>query len=137
MVLVYGLVVAPVLHTVVGHEGTDRQHRHVHGSASAAHRHQARAAHGQDEAEAHGHDRAAGGGHSRSEPDAPEKQPGHGPDGHQHLTGSVEHLSGLVSTWVQVEPPRVRWVSWLAEHLAGPSRAPGVALRPTAMPQGP
>jgi hypothetical protein len=135
----------------------------VHGSAQAAHRHEARAAHahGQDEAAAHPHEhaeattrgagstagkgpghaeataRGAGKGHGHSEPGVPEKQPGHEPDGHQHLTGSVEHLSGLVSAWVRAEPPRVRWVSWLAERLAGPSRAPGMAPRPTAMPQGP
>lgn len=133
MVLVYGLVVAPALHAVVGHAGTDRQHRHVYGAATHRHGFEAAAhphAHGHDEAtaqHAHGHD----------EPGAPEEQPGHGPDGHQHLTGSVEHLSGVVSAWVQVEPPRVRWVSWLAERLAGPTRAPGVAPRPTAMPQGP
>lgn len=136
MVLAYGLVVAPVLHTVVGHAGTSRQHVHTHGAGEAAHAHgreqagphaQEAGAHGQEQA----HGRDAGKKHG---PGAPEKQPGHG---HQHLTGSVEHLSGVVASWVVAEPPRVRWVSWRVEGLSGPERAPGGALRPTAMPQGP
>jgi hypothetical protein len=150
LVLAYGLVVAPVLHTVVGHAGASRLHLHSHGASNARHEHRDGTAahpHGQDAAHGqkrvagkssgHGPERAARKGHDHSTPDVPREQPGHGPDGHQHLTGSVEHLSGVVSAWVQVEPPRVRWVSWLAEHFAGPSRAPGVAPRPTAMPQGP
>ncbi|HZI09752.1 MAG TPA: hypothetical protein VE153_05115 [Myxococcus sp.] len=156
LVLAFGLVVAPVLHTVVGHAGTSRLHLHSRGAGNAPHVHRDGAAahpHGHDvehgpkrvagkpggngKASGHGPERAARKGHEHSAPDAPREQPGHGPDGHQHLTGSVEHLSGVVAAWVQVEPPRVRWVSWLAEHFAGPSRAPGVAPRPTAMPQGP
>lgn len=151
MVLAYGLVVAPVLHTVVGHAGASRQHVHTHGVGEAAHAHgqeepgarEASHAHRQEEAGAgkashsHGQEKTGARGREAGKkpgPGVPEKQPGHG---HQHLTGSVEHLSGVVASWVVVEPPRVRWVSWLAQRLSGPERAPGGAPRPTAMPQGP
>jgi hypothetical protein len=49
----------------------------------------------------------------------------------------VEHLHALAAFWTVVEAPRVRGVSWFAQVLRGPSRAPGSAPRLTAMPQGP
>jgi hypothetical protein len=118
LVLVYGLAMAPVLHAVVGHGGGGARHEHAHVPGERAHSHDA----------------------PRDASDAPEDgRPGqrHGPDGHQHLTGSVEHLHAVAATWAVVEAPRVRAVSWLAEVLRGPARAPGAATRLTAMPQGP
>jgi hypothetical protein len=116
MVLVYGLAVAPVVHAVVGHGGGGgRPHVHVHGSGERAHSHDPK----RDVPE----DRAPG--------------KGHGPDGHQHAAGAVEHLHALAASWTVVEAPRVRGVSWFAEVSRGPSRAPGSTPRLTAMPQGP
>lgn len=122
MVLVYGLAVAPVLHAAVGHGGGGARQEHTHVSA-----------HGSDD-RAHAHDAPADGAGS---PEDGEPGPGHGPGGHQHLTGSVEHLHAVAAAWAVVVVPRVRGVSWLAEVLRGPSRAPGMAPRLTAMPQGP
>ncbi|WP_223760079.1 hypothetical protein [Myxococcus sp. RHSTA-1-4] len=147
MVLVYGLAVAPVVHAVVGHgggrHGVARQHTHAHGPGDEAHSHGAgpgaRASGDASGGAKKAHARAEqhdGTGHGEdSRPRAPED--GHGPDGHQHLTGSVEHLHAMVAAWAVVKPPRVRAVSWLADVLCGPSRAPGAAPRLTAMPQGP
>ncbi|MCE9671881.1 hypothetical protein LY474_29165 [Myxococcus stipitatus] len=121
MVLVYGLAVAPVVHVVMGHAGGGHAHAHVH---------RADGSHASPEDEA---------------PLAPERardadgkgHAGHGRDGHKHLTGSVEHLAALAATWVVVTPPRVRFVSWVEPPPRVATRAPGSALRPTAMPQGP
>ncbi|WP_338872860.1 hypothetical protein [Myxococcus stipitatus] len=119
MVLVYGLAVAPVFHAVVGHAG------HVHSHGGKAHSHGARA----ESADGLAPEPVRESGGKRPE--------GHGPDGHKHLTGSVEHLSALATTWVMVHVPSVSWVSWVAEATRGPTRAPGTAPRLTAMPQGP
>jgi hypothetical protein len=117
LVLVYGLAVAPVVHAVVGHGGGGRvPHVHVHGSGERAHSH---------------------GSKQRDVPGEQAPGKGHGPGGHQHAAGSVEHLHALAASWTVVEAPRVRGVSWFAEVLRGPSRAPGSAPRLTAMPQGP
>lgn len=127
LVLVYGLAVAPVLHAAVGHgggghEGVSYRHSHAHDSSGEAH--------------SHGPEREQGSQHRVPADDAPGN--GHGPDGHKHLTGSVEHLHAVAAAWAAVlTPARVPAVSWLAEVLHGPSRAPGAAPRPTAMPQGP
>ncbi|AKQ70282.1 hypothetical protein A176_007194 [Myxococcus hansupus] len=58
-------------------------------------------------------------------------------EGHEHLTGSVEHLQAVALTWAALKLPLVRAVSWRAEVRHGPSRILGSAVRPTAMPQGP
>ena len=141
MVLVYGLAVAPVVHAVVGHGGGGAPHVHVHGKAEHAHSHGP--AHGKGE-QAHSHGLAHGKGeqtHShgpkRDVPDEHAPGKGHGPGGHQHLTGSVEHLHALAASWTVVKTPRIRVASWVADVLSGPSRAPGAAPRLTAMPQGP
>ncbi|WP_044282617.1 hypothetical protein [Myxococcus stipitatus] len=118
MVLVYGLTVAPVLHAVVGHAGS-AGHVHRHGGKTHSH--------GTREAVADGLTPERSGKGSE----------GHGPDGHKHLTGSVEHLSALATTWVMVHGVDVSWVSWVTEAARGPTRAPGTAPRRTAMPQGP
>ena len=119
MVLVYGLAVAPVLHAVVGHGGGGARREHAHVAGESAHTHDA---------------------HHRDGPGSPDdsksdREPV--PDGHQHLTGSVEHLHAVATAWAAVEVPRVRTVSWRVEVLRGLSRAPGAAPRLTAMPQGP
>ncbi|QSQ21668.1 hypothetical protein JY651_42005 [Pyxidicoccus parkwayensis] len=115
MVLVYGLAVAPVVHAVVGHGGGGARHVHVHARGEQAHSH----------------------GPERDVPDGHAPGKGHGPGGHQHLTGSVEHLHAVAASWAVVDAPRVPVLSWVAEVLRGPSRAPGAAPRLTAMPQGP
>ncbi|TQF15523.1 hypothetical protein FJV41_12965 [Myxococcus llanfairpwllgwyngyllgogerychwyrndrobwllllantysiliogogogochensis] len=123
MVLVYGLAVAPVLHAVVGHAGGLGGAAHVHAHGDKAHTHGARAV-------------------SPLSPERPRetdghRREGHGQDGHKHLTGSVEHLSAVATTWAMVHVPAVRWVSWVTEVARGPAVAPGASPRPTAMPQGP
>ncbi|NVJ21658.1 MULTISPECIES: hypothetical protein [Myxococcus] len=124
MVLVYGLAVAPVLHAVVGHAGGLGGSAHVHRHGGKAHSHEARAE------------------TSSLSPEQPRKTDGqknerHGQEGHKHLTGSVEHLSAVATTWAVVHVPVVRWVSWTTEVARGPAVAPGASPRPTAMPQGP
>ncbi|MCP3062591.1 hypothetical protein LXT21_27775 [Myxococcus sp. K38C18041901] len=120
MVLVYGLAVAPVLHAVVGHAG------HIGGTGSVH-------SHG---GQAHSHEAADERGLA-PKPTNQSPEAGHGPDGHKHLTGSVEHLSVVATTWVVALVPVVRWVSWKHESVHAPTRLPGVPPRPTAMPQGP
>lgn len=189
MVLVYGLAVAPVVHSVVGHgssrRGVPHGHTHAHGPESEAHSHgpgpgahgdarkaravgehggtgaKARAAargrggtgeeahahapaerHGGASARAHAAAEAHGGADEKPRSAGPEGSreghpDGHGPDGHQHLTGSVEHLNALVASWAVVKPPRARAVSWVADVARGPLRAPGSPPRLPGMPQGP
>ncbi|NVJ09554.1 hypothetical protein HUW63_30555 [Myxococcus sp. AM001] len=122
MVLVYGLVVAPVLHAVVEHGDGGHHHSHAHAHPHGrAHAHGARSEHAQPGDEGAG-DAAPAGERKR---------------GHAHLTGSVEHLQAVALAWAVMKLPRVREVSWLAEVQRGPARPPGAAVRPTAMPQGP
>lgn len=119
MVLVYGLVVAPVLHAVVAHGGGGHHHPHAHS---------------------HPHGRAhAHGDHSHRDDDGAEAPAPGGEQqrGHEHPAGSVEHLQAVALAWAVMKLPHVREVSWLAEVRRGPTWAPGSALRPTAMPQGP
>jgi hypothetical protein len=145
MVLVYGLAVAPVVHSVVGHgsgrRGVTHGHTHAHGPGGEAH------SHGPGPG-AHGGARKAravaehGGVGAKARSTGPEDSreghpDGHGPDGHQHLTGSVEHLTALVASWAVVKPPRARAVSWVADVARGPVRAPGSPPRLPGMPQGP
>ncbi|WNZ62127.1 hypothetical protein QEG98_41005 [Myxococcus sp. MxC21-1] len=122
MVLVYGLVVAPVLHAVVEHGDGGHHHSHAH-----SHPHGRAHAHGAGNEHAHRGDEGAG----EPAPDGERKSE------HEHLTGSVEHLQAVALTWAVMKLPRVREVSWLAELQRGPTRVPGSAVRPTAMPQGP
>ncbi len=161
MVLVYGLALAPVLHAVVGHggarEGGAHRHTHAHeaggethshgpGRGASAHgleheapserAHPLAARHDEEGGEAPARERA-GKGHRPHAPEQGASGDGHGPDGHQHLTGSVEHLHAMAAAWAVVKLPPVRAVSWLTEVPRGPSRAPGSAPRRTAMPQGP
>ncbi|WP_239989221.1 hypothetical protein [Corallococcus macrosporus] len=120
MVLVYGLAAAPVLHAVVAHGGGG--HHHPHHAHSHPHGH----------AHAHGaHTHSGGDGAEAPAPDDEQQR------GHEHPAGSVEHLHAVAVAWAVMKPPRVREVSWLAEVQRGLSRAPGSAVRPTAMPQGP
>ncbi|MFP2928876.1 hypothetical protein ACLESO_27490 [Pyxidicoccus sp. 3LG] len=125
MVLVYGLAVSPVVHAVVGHgggAGVAAARAHSHGAAG--HEHEASHSHGPE-------------GAKKQSPGEGKHGDGHGPDGHQHLTGSVEHLQAMAASWVVTKLPRVLAVSWQAEV---PRRASVVAVsapRPTAMPQGP
>ena len=119
MVLVYGLVVAPVLHAVVEHGDGGHHHPHAH-----SHPHGRAHAHGAGNEHAHRGDEGEG-------------EDGERKRGHEHLTGSVEHLQAVALAWAVMKLPRVREVSWLAELQQGPTRVPGSAVRPTAMPQGP
>ncbi|MCP3142924.1 hypothetical protein [Pyxidicoccus xibeiensis] len=123
MVLVYGLAVSPVLHAVVGHGGglggTRARYAHVH------------------DGEGHTHGEPERPVHTPGTPDEGGPANGHGPDGHQHLTGSVEHLHAMAASWVVTKLPRVRGVTWWAEVPRPVSFVTGAAPRPTAMPQGP
>ncbi|NPD27426.1 hypothetical protein D7Y27_24980 [Corallococcus sp. AB004] len=120
-VLVYGLAVAPVLHAVVGHGGG--LGRHEHGVSTHVHRTQAAC------------DATRAACPTESEQGTPEgAKQGHG---HQHLTGSVEHLLALAASWTVFVPPKLRWVSWRVEPERSPKWSPGQRLRSAAMPQGP
>ncbi|WAS87122.1 MULTISPECIES: hypothetical protein [unclassified Corallococcus] len=110
-VLVYGLAVAPVLHAVVGHGGGLGGHEH--GVSTHVHGPQ---------------------GACDATKAACPKEQGHG---HQHLTGSVEHLLAVAASWTVFVPPKLRWVSWRVEPERSPEWSPGQRLRSTAMPQGP
>jgi hypothetical protein len=135
-VLVYGLVVAPVLHAAMDHAGglelpTGTQgwlshqrppvqgHGHTHGGAPGAeesrHSHEV-AGHGHEHTPAHEHDK----GHP-----------------HRHSWGSVEHLQAVATSCAVVLAPLVGWVPLRAEEIHRPEWAPVAAVRPTAMPQGP
>ncbi len=143
------------------HEGTARAHAHRGEDSAHAHRGEdvAQAHRGEDAAQAHrgkdtaqahrGKDTAHAQGHphsgratapadgaARANHDAP-VEPDSRQDGHEHLTGSVEHLQAVALAWAVLKLPRMREVGWLAEARPGPSRVPGAAVRPTAMPQGP
>ncbi|MGE6763812.1 hypothetical protein ACQKGO_37730 [Corallococcus interemptor] len=108
-VLVYGLAVAPVLHAVVGHGAG--LGGHVHHTASTC---------------------------DAKKSGCPEESPGAKQGhGHQHLTGSVEHLLAVAATWTVFVPPKLRWVSWRVEAARSPEWSPGQRLRSAAMPQGP
>lgn len=155
MVLVYGLAVAPVLHAVVGHGGAGA--RHEQALVSGAHSHESHRAGPVSGAHSHDSHRAApvsgerandsqGAGRGsgarahphesqRNRPGAPDES-GHGPDGHQHLTGSVEHLHAAAAAWAVVDVPRLRAVSWLAEVLRGP-RGPRSGAAPDSDAAGP
>ncbi|MBJ6764898.1 hypothetical protein JGU66_29390 [Myxococcaceae bacterium JPH2] len=114
MVLVYGLLVAPVVHAVVGHGGgLGGGAAHVHGHGPGEHTHP-------------------------NEPgDATPGKKRPASHAHQHPSGSVEHLLAVATTWSAPPPPAVQWVSWAVERQHAPGHAPGTKLRPTAMPQGP
>ncbi|HYH98463.1 hypothetical protein [Hyalangium sp.] len=135
-VLVYGLVVAPVLHAAVDHAGgralpatargwldhpkaEQRGHGHLHGDASGAE--ESSAAPGVAD---HGHE------HEHSQ----EPTRGHP---HRHQWGSVEHLQAVAVAGVGVLAPVVGWVPLGAEVPQRPQWASVAPLRPTAMPQGP
>ncbi|RKG74358.1 hypothetical protein D7W79_23115 [Corallococcus exercitus] len=120
-VLVYGLAVAPVLHAVVGHGGG--LGRHEHGASS----HVQRAQGACDAARA-----ACPSESGQGTLDGAKR--GHG---HQHLTGSVEHLLAVAASWTVFLPPKPRQVSWWVELARGPEWSPGQRLRSAAMPQGP
>jgi hypothetical protein len=135
-VLVYGLVVAPVLHAAMDHAGGGelpttargwldhakperRGHGHPHGDAPGTE--ESSAAPGVAD---HGHE------HDHSQ----EPKRGHP---HRHLWGSVEHLQAVAVAGVGVLAPMVGWVPLRAEVPQRPQWAPVAPLRPTAMPQGP
>nr|WP_242589123.1 hypothetical protein [Corallococcus macrosporus] len=114
--MVYGLAVAPVLHAVVGHGGGLGGHTHVHRTQGACEAGKAACPSESHQGKADGEKR------------------GHG---HQHLTGSVEHLLAVAASWAVFLPPKLRWVSWRVEPARGPEWSPGQRLRSAAMPQGP
>ncbi len=119
MVLVYGLAVAPVIHAVVAHGGgmgTAHAHAYAH---------------------AHGHAHTHGHVHALSSERGHEHGPSVKDPGHQHPTGSVEHLLAVAVAKASVLTPVVRWVPLRWEIFRGSLRLPGEPLRPTAMPQGP
>ncbi|WP_158623322.1 hypothetical protein [Corallococcus sp. CA053C] len=120
MVLVYGLAVAPVLHAVVGHGGGLEGHAHVHGPAGHVH--------------CAGSEGPAAKSTDGADRDEHEQQGHHG---HQHLTGSVEHLLAVAASWTVFLPPARRWVSWSVEPVRAPRWRPGQRWRSPAMPQGP
>jgi ABC-type nickel/cobalt efflux system permease component RcnA len=122
-VLVYGLVVAPVLHAAVDHAGG------LELPTGA----QAWLAHQRPQAHEHGHDHG-GAGHGHEHEPAHEHGKGHP---HRHLWGSVEHLQAVAMSSVVVLAPMVGWVPLRAEGFHRPEWAPVAPLRLTAMPQGP
>ena len=124
-VLVYGLVVAPVLHAVEAHAGglelpeaaqgwLDHQKPAepaalpVHPSEVAGHSH------------SHGHTHEPGKGHA-----------------HQHPLGSVEHLQAVAVAGAVVLAPVAWWVPLRVEVPRSPERISAAPQRLTAMPQGP
>jgi hypothetical protein len=135
-VLVYGLVVAPVLHAAVDHAGglnlsagaqrwlthqlpPVHEHGHSHEGAQGA------------EKSRHSHEVASHGHEHRS---TPEQGKGHP---HRHSWGSVEHLQAVAMSCAVVLAPMVGWVPLRVEGLHRPEWAPVAPLRLTAMPQGP
>jgi ABC-type Zn2+ transport system substrate-binding protein/surface adhesin len=134
MVLVYGLVVAPVMHAVVDHDEASEQPVAARGwvehadTAERAHEH----ANGVAEDAGHTH-----GARSHGHEHGPGEKPGKKGPGHEHQWGSVEHLQAVALSSVAVLAPTVRWVALPREAFHGPLRRPGEQVRPTAMPQGP
>ncbi len=135
-VLVYGLVVAPVLHTAMDHAGglklpagasgwlthqrsTSHEHGHSHQGASSA------------EESKHSHE-VSGHGHEHG----PAHEPGKGRP-HRHSWGSVEHLQAVVMSFTVVLAPMVGWLPLRVEGFQCPEWAPVAPLRLSAMPQGP
>ena len=135
-VLVYGLVVAPLLHAVVDHAGGLKLPATAQGwlahrrPPAQGHGHSHKGAPGAEEP-GHSHE-AAGHGHEHG----PANEPGRGHP-HQHSWGSVEHLQAVATSCAVVLAPLVGWVPLRAEGLHRPEWAPVAPLRPTAMPQGP
>jgi len=123
IVLVYGLVVAPVLHAVVDHAGGLDLPAGSRGWLT--HQHSQAHEHG------HSHDVADHGHEHRS---THEQGKGHP---HRHSWGSIEHLQAVATSCAAVLAPMVGWVPLRAERLHRPKWAPVAPLRPTAMPQGP
>ncbi|WP_224247579.1 hypothetical protein [Hyalangium gracile] len=129
MVLVYGLVVAPVLHAVEGHAGGWKLPATSQGwldhQRTSAPRHEREAAgheHGHEHGDAHG--------------DAAGHEPGKG-HAHRHQLGSVEHLTAVAVARAVVLAPQVWWLPLRAEVTRSPEWVSVAPLRPTAMPQGP
>lgn len=124
-VLVYGLVVAPVLHAVEEHAGGLElpaaaqgwlDHQKLAEPAPLPVSSREVAGHGHS----HGHTHEPGKGHS-----------------HQHALGSVEHLRAVAVASPVVLAPVVWWVALRAEVPRSPERVSIAPLRLTAMPQGP
>jgi hypothetical protein len=124
-VLVYGLVVAPVLHAVEEHAGGLALPAAAQGWLD----HQKPAEPAPEHVHSH---EVAGHGHPHEHPHEPGK--GHP---HRHLLGSVEHLQAVAVTRAVVLAPVVWWVPLRAAVPRSPERVAGAPLRPTAMPQGP
>lgn len=127
MVLVYGLVVAPVVHALVDHAGQPWQlAAGLMGARDQAHGH------------SHWHE---GAGAAQSGPAHAEQGPAEGHEdkepGHRHGVGSVEHLGAVAVAHAVVLAPVVRWVRLVEAEFHGPLRRPGEPVRLTAMPQGP
>jgi hypothetical protein len=120
-VLVYGLVVAPVLHAAVDHAGG----LDLPAGAQRWVTHQLPPVH------EHGHSHASHGHEHRSTHEHGKGHP------HRHLLGSVEHLQAVATSCAVVLAPVVGWVLLRAEELHRPEWAPVAPRRPTAMPQGP
>ena len=122
-VLVYGLVVAPVLHAAVDHAGGLKLPATAQGWLA----HQQPPVHGHShshEAAGHGHEHGPAHEHGKEKP-------------HRHSWGSVEHLQAEATASAVVLAPLVGWVPLRAEEFQRPEWAPVAPLRPTAMPQGP
>jgi hypothetical protein len=126
MVLVYGLVVAPVVHVLADHAGglmeqsaRAQGHGHSHGTGEA-----------EEPGSSH---REAGHPHEHGPTDSPEEQQA----GHEHGWGSVEHLGAVAVARGEVLAPVVRWVRLAGEVFREPLWRPVAPVRRTAMPQGP
>ncbi|WP_224369187.1 hypothetical protein [Hyalangium versicolor] len=125
-VLVYGLVVAPVLHAVEGHEGRWEAPAAARGWLD--HQRHAEPAHEYS----HEHSHEAGRGHEHGHKHGPGKgRP------HQHLWGSVEHLQAVAVARAAVLAPVVWWVPLRVEVPRSPEWVSVAPQRRTAMPQGP
>lgn len=136
MVLVYGLAVAPVLHAVVGHGGGLEGHAHVPGAKGHVHRPGSSEASSEPSSEPSAEHEPSAPGEASGSPDGADGEGPHG-HGHQHLTGSVEHLLAMAASWTVFLPPASRWVSWSVAPARAPQWRPGQRWRSPAMPQGP
>jgi len=140
MVVVYGLVLAPVLHATVehsgglelpeaaqewvGHPGSTRAHgaaseHEASGPEDSGHTHSV-AGHGHEHGPGHGHSHR----HGKGQP-------------HRHAWGAVEHLQAVALSPLVLLLPGLAWELLRVVAVQRHQWVPVAPLRLTAMPQGP